>query len=49
VGTIGLPSGRHLAIAVFVADSYADTATRERVIATIAKAAYDESARPAAP
>ena len=44
VGVIVLPNGQHLAIAVFVADSYADTATRERVIATIAKAAYDEFA-----
>lgn len=44
VGVIELPSGQHLAIAVFVADSYADTAARELVIATIAKAAYDEFA-----
>jgi beta-lactamase class A len=44
VGIIVLPNGRHLAIAVFVADSYADTAAREQVIATIAKAAYDEFA-----
>jgi beta-lactamase class A len=45
VGIIGLPNGQHLAIAVFVADSYAATAAREQVIATIAKAAYDEFAR----
>jgi beta-lactamase class A len=44
VGVIILPNGQHLAIAVFVADSYADVATREQVIATIAKAAYDEFA-----
>jgi beta-lactamase class A len=44
-GIIVLPNGQHLAIAVFVADSYADTAARELVIATIAKAAYDEFAR----
>lgn len=41
VGIISLPDGRHLAIAVFVADSKADEATRERVIAEAAKAAWD--------
>ena len=43
IGLITLPSGRRLAIAIFVSDSTADTATREAVIARIAKAAYDES------
>jgi beta-lactamase class A len=45
VGVILLPNGQHVALAVFVTDSYADTATRELVIATIAKAVYDEFAR----
>ncbi len=38
IGIITLPNGRHLAIAVFVADSPADEATREGVIARIAEA-----------
>jgi len=42
IGIITLPNGRHLAIAVFVADSPADEATREGVIAKIAKAAWDK-------
>ncbi|CCH03232.1 beta-lactamase [Fibrella aestuarina BUZ 2] len=37
VGLITLPSGKHLAIAVFVSDARADQATRERVIAQITK------------
>lgn len=41
VGIITLPNGKHLAIAVFVCNSTADEATREAVIAKIAKAAYD--------
>jgi len=41
VGLIGLPDGRRLAIAIFVTDSKADQATRERAIACIARAAYD--------
>ena len=41
IGIITLPNGRHLAIAVFVSDSPADEATREGVIAKIAKAAWD--------
>ena len=41
IGVITLPDGRHLAIAVFVSDSPADEATRERVIAKIARAAWD--------
>ena len=38
IGIITLPTERHLAIAVFVADSPADEATREGVIAKIAQA-----------
>lgn len=41
IGIISLPNGKHLAIAVFVSDSAADEATREGVIAKIAKAAWD--------
>jgi len=40
IGIISLPNGKHLAIAVFVADSPADEATREGVIAKIAQAAF---------
>jgi beta-lactamase class A len=41
VGIITLPDGRHMAVAVFVSDSRADEKTRERVIAKIARAAWD--------
>ncbi len=41
IGIVTLPNGRHLAIAVFVSDSPADSATRESVIAKIARAAWD--------
>jgi beta-lactamase class A len=41
IGIITLPNGKHLAIAVFVSDSPADEATREGVIAKIAKLVYD--------
>ena len=41
VGLITLPDGRRLAIAIFVTDSHADEATRDAVIARIAKAIYD--------
>ena len=41
IALIVLPNGRRLAIAVFVTDSTADQATREKVIAHIGKAAYD--------
>ena len=41
IGIITLPSGKHLAIAVFVSNSPADEATREGVIAQIAKAVWD--------
>ena len=46
-GVIVLPNGQHVALAVFIADSYADTTTRELLIASIAKAVYDEFAHPA--
>ena len=42
IGLVTLPNGRHLAIAVFVSDSPANLVTRERVIAQIAKAAWDK-------
>lgn len=41
IGLITLPNGKHLAIAVLVSDSPADEATREGVIAKIAKAVWD--------
>ena len=41
IGIVTLPGGQHLAIAVFVTDSAADEATRESVIAKIAKTIYD--------
>lgn len=41
IGIITLPNGRHLAVAAFVSDSSADEATRESVIARLAKAAWD--------
>ena len=43
IGLITLPNGRRMAIAVFITDSTADEATRDSVIARIAKAAFDES------
>lgn len=43
IGLIGLPDGRFLAIAVFVTESKADDATRDAVIAYIAKAVYEAS------
>jgi beta-lactamase class A len=41
VGLVTLPNGKHLAVAVFVSDSRADDATREAVIARVARAAWD--------
>ncbi|HEY6121768.1 MAG TPA: class A beta-lactamase, subclass A2 [Pyrinomonadaceae bacterium] len=41
IGIITLPNGRHLAIAVFVADSPEDETTREGVIARTARAIWD--------
>ncbi len=40
VGLITLPDGRHLAIAVLVADSREDSAASEKLVAEIARAAY---------
>ncbi|MBS7563482.1 class A beta-lactamase, subclass A2 [Mucilaginibacter sp. Bleaf8] len=40
-GIVLLPNGKHLAIAIFVNDSYDDRATREKLIAQISKAIYD--------
>lgn len=42
-GIITLPDGRHLIVAVFISDSTANQATREGVIAKIARAAWDWS------
>ena len=41
IGIVTLPDGRHVAIAVFVSDSPTDLATREGVIAKVAKAVWD--------
>lgn len=41
IGIITLPNGKHLAIVVMVCNSKADDATRDSVIAKIAKAAWD--------
>ena len=41
IGIVTLPGGNHLAIAVFVSDSKANSATRDRVIAQIAREAWD--------
>jgi beta-lactamase class A len=49
IGLILLPDGRRIAIAVFVTDSTADEATREQVIARIARAAYDASLQSTSP
>lgn len=42
VGLVTLPNGRHMALAVFVSDSRSDDATREAVIAKVARAAWDK-------
>ena len=41
IGLVSLPDGRQLAIAVFITDSRADDATRDAVIARIARAIWD--------
>lgn len=41
VGLITLPNGHRVAVAIFVHASPADIATRERIIARLARAAYD--------
>ena len=45
IGLILLPDGRRIAIAVFVTDSIADEAIREKVIARIGRAVYDATMR----
>jgi beta-lactamase class A len=45
IALITLPDGRHLAVAIFVADSRASSATRDDVIARLACAAWDHWAR----
>ena len=45
IGIITMPNGKHLAIAIFVSDSPGDEATREGVIAQIAKAVWDSLTR----
>jgi beta-lactamase class A len=45
IGIITLPNGHHLGIAVFVSDSPADNATREDVIARLAKAIFDSAVK----
>jgi beta-lactamase class A len=47
VGLVTLPDGRHMAVAVFVSDTRAETAVRDSVIAKIARAAWDRWAAPA--
>lgn len=42
VGVITLPNGKHLAIAIFLSDSYLPDDKRDEVVAKIAKAAFDE-------
>ena len=44
IGIVTLPSGKHLAIAVFVSDSTADEASREGMIAKVAKAVWEKFA-----
>jgi beta-lactamase class A len=45
IGLITLPGGRKLALAVFVSDSTADEATRNKVISKIARIIYDEAVK----
>ena len=48
VGLVRLPDGRELAVAIFVKSSPKPPASRERTIAELARAAYDEFASPRA-
>ena len=43
IGIVTLPDGRHLALAVFVSDSRAESAARDAVIARIARVAWDRA------
>jgi len=45
VGIVTISQDKHLAIVVFVSDSTADEAKREKVIAQIARAAWDDYLR----
>jgi len=45
IGIVTLPNGQHLAIVVYVSDSAVDLATREKVIAQIARAIWDRTTR----
>ena len=47
IGLVTLADGRHLAIAVFVADAAAPDSAREAVIAALARAVWDGLAAPA--
>lgn len=47
VGLITLPDGNHMAIAIFLSDAKADATTRNRVIAQIAREAWECWAIPA--
>jgi beta-lactamase class A len=46
VGLVTLPNGHRIAMAVFVHASPADIATRERIIAQLARVAYDAFSAP---
>lgn len=41
VGIITMPNGKHIVLAIFVSDAYAESAVLESVIARIAKETYD--------
>ena len=45
IGLITLPDGRRVAVAVFVTDAHANESTRDRVIARIGQAVYDEAVK----
>ncbi len=45
IGLITLPDGRRLAVAVFVTDATANEGTRDKIIARIGRAVYDEGVR----
>jgi beta-lactamase class A len=49
IGLIVLPDGRKLALAIFVTDSKADDATRDAVVARIARTFYDTAVREPGP
>ncbi|HEY4320605.1 MAG TPA: class A beta-lactamase [Gemmatimonadales bacterium] len=45
IGIVTLPSGRHLAVAVFIRDSKASESDRERTIARVTRMAWDAAVR----